>query len=102
MIIKADYAHSWPTTTSEQIWTYMTDRTGIIAVANLPILWLFAGRNNVFLWLTGWDFATFNSFHRWVSRVVTVQVIIHSIGYTYIYLRGQLEFLFGYFQTDEL
>ena len=73
-----------------QIVDIVTDRAGILAVANLPILWLFAGRNDVFLWLTGWNFATYNSFHRWISRVVTVQVIIHSIGYTWIYLHGEL------------
>ena len=69
-----------------QIWEVVTDRAGILAVANMPILWVFAGRNDVLLWLTGWNFATFNSFHRWISRVVTVQVIVHSIGYTKIYL----------------
>ncbi len=67
---------------NQQIWTYVTDRAGFLAVANLPLLWVFAGRNDVFLWFTGWNFATFNVFHRYLARVVTVEAIVHSIGYT--------------------
>ncbi|EXJ84251.1 hypothetical protein A1O3_04918 [Capronia epimyces CBS 606.96] len=65
-----------------QIWRYVADRTGIICYANLPILWMFSGRNNIFLWLTGWSFSTFNIFHRHVARIATVQAIVHSIAYT--------------------
>lgn len=83
----SDRSSSW-TNSSDQIWTYVSDRTGILSVANLPILWLFAGRNDVFLWLTGWNFGTFNMFHRWVARVSTVEAIVHSIAYTYIYAKG--------------
>lgn len=53
-----------------------------MSYANLPILWMFSGRNNVFLWLTGWSFSTFNIFHRHVARVATILAIIHSICYT--------------------
>lgn len=83
----SNFNYSWDRQ-SEQIWTYLTDRAGDLAVANMPIVWLFAGRNDVFLWLTGWDFGAFNMFHRYVARVLTVQVIIHSVGYTVIYLMG--------------
>lgn len=65
-----------------QAWRYISDRTGIICYANLPILWMFSGRNNIFLWLTGWSFSTFNVFHRHVARIATIQAIVHSIGYT--------------------
>lgn len=61
---------------------YIADRTGIICYATLPILWIFSGRNNIFLWLTGWSFSTFNIFHRHVARIATVLAIVHSIGYT--------------------
>lgn len=39
-------------------------------------------RNNVLVWLTGWNFNTYNQFHRWVARIATVEAIIHSVGYT--------------------
>ncbi|ETS81728.1 hypothetical protein PFICI_06730 [Pestalotiopsis fici W106-1] len=61
---------------------YVSDRTGIIAFANFPLIWLFGMRNNVMLWVTGWDFATYNNFHRWIARVSTAQAVIHSVGYT--------------------
>lgn len=46
------------------------------------MIWVFAARNDPFLWLTGWSFATYNRFHRWVARIATVQAVIHSIGYS--------------------
>lgn len=67
---------------SVQIWRYFSDRTGYLSYANLAILWLFAIRNNILLWMTGWSFATFNRFHRWVARVATLQAVLHSVGYT--------------------
>ena len=39
-------------------------------------------RNNVLLWLTGWNFSTFNAFHRWTARVATVEAALHGIAYT--------------------
>ncbi|KIH86530.1 plasma membrane ferric-chelate reductase [Sporothrix brasiliensis 5110] len=74
-------ASSWPTIT-QQLLRYVSDRTGIISWANFPLIWLFGMRNNILLWLTGWDFGTYNNFHRWVARIATVQAIVHSIGYT--------------------
>ncbi|UKZ90577.1 uncharacterized protein TrAFT101_005587 [Trichoderma asperellum] len=68
-----------------QIWRYIADRTGILAFANLPLIWMFSGRNNIFIWLTGWQFSTFNLFHRHIARIATVQAIFHSIGYTAFY-----------------
>ena len=64
----------------------VADRTGIISTIIMPLLILFAGRNNVLQWLTRWDFATFIAFHRWVARVVFILVFIHSIAYTAVYL----------------
>lgn len=52
---------------------------------------MFAGRNNIFIWLTGWNFGTFNIFHRHIARIATVQAIVHSIAYS------ALEANFGYF-----
>ncbi|OHE99961.1 ferric reductase like transmembrane component [Colletotrichum orchidophilum] len=63
------------------VWRYVADRTGIISFANFPIIWLFGMRNNLLMWLTGWDFGTYNNFHRWVARVATLQAVIHSVGY---------------------
>jgi hypothetical protein len=71
-----------------QFWRYISDRTGIISFANFPIIWLFGMRNNVVTYVTGWDFAAFNNFHRWVARVATLQAVIHSVGYTILIVIG--------------
>lgn len=60
-----------------------------MSFANLPLLWLFGGRNNIFLWATGWSFASFNIFHRHVARVATVQAIVHSILYVVIFIQSK-------------
>ena len=75
------YLHSFPKPFT-QAWRYVSDRTGIVSFANFPLIWLFGMRNNVLMWLTGWDFGTYNNFHRWVARVATVEAIVHSVGYT--------------------
>ncbi|XWX02378.1 hypothetical protein V2A60_010415 [Cordyceps javanica] len=75
-------------TIEHQILRYVSDRTGIISWANFPAIWLFGMRNNVALWLTGWDFGTYNNFHRWVARIATVQAVVHSVGYTVLVLRN--------------
>lgn len=80
-------AFSWRTN-GRQLWQYLSDRTGIMSMANMPLMWAFAVRNNVLLWLTGWSFSTYSQFHRWIARVATVQAIIHSVGYTVIELYG--------------
>ncbi|KAJ5151218.1 uncharacterized protein N7482_010470 [Penicillium canariense] len=70
---------------SWQAWQYVSDRTGILSYATLPVLWMFAGRNNIFLWATGWNFQTFNIFHRHVARIGTLLAIVHSVAYTVVY-----------------
>ncbi|OLN92815.1 Ferric/cupric reductase transmembrane component 2-like protein 4 [Colletotrichum chlorophyti] len=69
-----------------QVWRYVSDRTGFISFANFPIIWLFGMRNNLLMWLTGWDFGTYNNFHRWVARVATLQAVVHSVGYVVLIL----------------
>ncbi|TFB00153.1 Ferric reductase transmembrane component 3 [Trichoderma ghanense] len=74
----------WPKV-APQIWRYIADRAGVMAYSNLPLIWMFSGRNNIFIWLTGWQFSTFNLFHRHIARIATLQAIMHSIGYTAFY-----------------
>lgn len=67
---------------------YVADRTGIISFANLPLLWLFAGRNNIFIWATGWSFSTFNIFHRHIAWIATLQAVVHTVAYLILFLAG--------------
>ncbi|PYI02456.1 FRE family ferric-chelate reductase [Aspergillus sclerotiicarbonarius CBS 121057] len=70
----------WPTISS-QILRYAADRTGVLCFANIPLVWLFAGRNNIFTWATGWSFATFNLFHRHIAWIATLQAVFHTLLY---------------------
>lgn len=54
-----------------------------MAVSNIPIIWLFSGRNNILIWLTGWSFQTFNLYHRHIARVTVLLAIGHGSAYTH-------------------
>lgn len=57
------------------------------------MVWVFAARNDPFMWLTGWSFATYNRFHRWVARISVVHAIIHSMAWTvYEFFEGKAYF----------
>lgn len=59
-------------------------------------MWIFAGRNNIFLWATGWDFSTFNTFHRHIGIVATVQAIVHAVACTVEELAGEMPRPYSY------
>ncbi|GKZ35479.1 hypothetical protein AbraIFM66950_006141 [Aspergillus brasiliensis] len=71
-------------TMPQRNWHYSSDRTGILAYACLPFLWLFSGRNNIFLWATNFDILSFSMFHRHIAWACTLLAIVHSIGYSII------------------
>jgi hypothetical protein len=39
-----------------QLARMIADRTGIMSFYNMVIMWLFAGRNDVLIWISGWSF----------------------------------------------
>ncbi|KAE8342670.1 hypothetical protein BDV24DRAFT_150273 [Aspergillus arachidicola] len=80
-------AYGWPQI-SAQLLRYVADRTGILSFANIPLIWLFAGRNNVFIWATGWSFATFNLFHRHIAWIATIQAVVHTLLYLVLFIQN--------------
>ncbi|KAL8815771.1 MAG: hypothetical protein Q9223_005123 [Gallowayella weberi] len=56
-------------------------RTGHLAFVNMMPLMVFAGRNNVLIPLLRVSFDTFNIFHRWISRLVVIEAIAHTIAW---------------------
>ncbi|MCJ1265028.1 hypothetical protein MMC22_004903 [Lobaria immixta] len=83
---KSMQPNSWYPTASGsdgEILSYLTNRFGVLSFANIPLIFLYAGRNNVLLWLTNWSHGTFLLLHRWVAWIATLQAILHSV----IYLR---------------
>lgn len=79
---------------AHQISRVIGDRTGIMASAHLPLIFLFAGRNNIMLTLTNWSYDTMNVYHRWVSRGMYVLVVIHAISFTIAF---KIE---GYYESE--
>lgn len=63
---------------------YLADRSGVLAQAQLVLVYLLSGRNSPVALLTR-DHITFESlmlFHRWIARIVMVQAFIHSLAYS--------------------
>ncbi|QWU87494.1 hypothetical protein CA3LBN_001759 [Candidozyma haemuli] len=53
------------------------NRSGSLATFALPVLILFAGRNNFLQFVTGWQYTRFVVFHRWVARVSFLVLMVH-------------------------
>lgn len=61
----------------------IADRSGVMVLYLIPQLVLFAGRNNFLQWVSGWSFARFNIFHRWIARLSFLLMIVHGIAITF-------------------
>ena len=67
----------------------IADRTGIIGTVQLPLVYLFSTRNNIFGNLTGLSYRSFQMFHKWTSRVVFVLLVLHcSFFLLFVNVRG--------------
>ena len=55
------------------------DRAAILAVSQIPIIVLLSGHNSVVRFVTRCSLATTMLYHRWVSRVVFVQILLHAM-----------------------
>ncbi len=68
--------------------SYVANRVGVLSFVNLALVFLFAGRNNVLLWVTDWSHSTFLLLHRWISYVAIIQAVLHSILWLEIYVNS--------------
>ncbi|KAI0128149.1 hypothetical protein F4776DRAFT_655395 [Hypoxylon sp. NC0597] len=73
-------------TKRDQLLVYIANREGVLSLANLPLLVLYAGRNNFLLSITDWSYSTFVLLHRWIAILCTVEASIHSAMYLHMYL----------------
>ncbi|KAK9374021.1 ferric reductase like transmembrane component-domain-containing protein [Lipomyces chichibuensis] len=76
---------------SHEAWTiqvvrFYANRSGIMATTMIPLLFLFGGRNNIMIAVTGWSHETFNMFHRWIGRMMFFQSLVHGVGFTSYYI----------------
>lgn len=72
-------SHMWLKTQWQQTVGFLMYRTGVLSYAMLPLVILFAGRNNILLWLTSWSHSTYLLLHRWVARLFLLQALLHSV-----------------------
>ena len=78
LFLAADYSRAGGRTVKA-----VGDRAGHLAICQLPIFFLFAGRNNFLIWISGWPYNDFQVFHKWIARVATLEAVIHSACYGY-------------------
>ena len=76
-------------------WEDIGYRTGFIACAQLPLIFLLAGKNNVIGLLVGASYERLNWLHRWTARVLFLTVTIHmgfwfADWYRYDYIKVKL------------
>lgn len=81
-IIGYTYKEGDPTFANYQAGTsrYWGDRSCILASYQLPLLFIFPGRNNFFQYITRWKYSRFVQFHKWLGRIIFMELLIHSFA----------------------
>ncbi|KAL3473503.1 FAD-binding domain-containing protein [Aspergillus californicus] len=64
-------------TKSQWAWEDIGYRTGFITIAQLPLIYLLAGRRNIIGFLAGIGHHRLNWFHRWIARTVWLCATFH-------------------------
>ncbi|KNC99104.1 uncharacterized protein SPPG_06049 [Spizellomyces punctatus DAOM BR117] len=85
--LSAPMPDAWFSDVTGQVVAYLANRVGVLSFANLPLVLLYAGRNNILLWLTNWSHATFLLIHRWIAFICMLQAALHSALYLYAYMK---------------
>ncbi|GAV46458.1 hypothetical protein ZYGR_0A00500 [Zygosaccharomyces rouxii] len=70
---------TWYTSKKAQIARYVGDRSAVLTCFIVIPAFLFAGRDNFLLWLTGWKMSTFYAFHKWLARMAIFSAFVHTI-----------------------
>lgn len=63
--------------TASPAFTQVGNRSGILTTFAMPVLVLFAGRNNFLQAVSGWQYTRFILFHRWIARVTFLLLMVH-------------------------
>ncbi|RCK62338.1 putative ferric reductase transmembrane component [Candida viswanathii] len=61
---------------------YVANRTGTCSTMMMPLVILFAGRNNILQFVTRWNYSVFITFHRHIARMMFAFVMIHAVCFT--------------------
>lgn len=63
----------------------LADRFGLVFIANLPLLYLLAGKNQPLKFLTGRSYESLNIFHRRLGELLCLQAFLHCAGMTFVW-----------------
>lgn len=63
----------------KQIMRYSSDRAGILATVQFPMLCLFATKSNLLIYLTRWSYMKYNVFHRAIAIVTFLLLVVHAV-----------------------
>jgi hypothetical protein len=61
------------------------DRCGLLFMANLPLLYLLAAKNQPIKFLTGHSYEGLNIFHRRVGELMCFEALLHAIGMLFVW-----------------
>ncbi|ETN43145.1 uncharacterized protein HMPREF1541_02303 [Cyphellophora europaea CBS 101466] len=64
-----------------------SDRIGVMAYALIPLSVFLANRESLLSQLSGIPYQSFQFLHRWLGYIITVQSIVHTIGWTIVEAR---------------
>ncbi|KAJ4158032.1 uncharacterized protein LMH87_008579 [Akanthomyces muscarius] len=79
----------WYDTVKAMVTRNVANRLGVLCYANVPLVILYAGRNNFLLWLTNWSHSTFLLLHRWIAFICMMHAVLHSLVYLQIALHTE-------------
>ncbi|CBQ70226.1 related to FRE4-Ferric reductase [Sporisorium reilianum SRZ2] len=75
------------TSKRDQICRHLADRTGVLGVAQLPLLVLMASKRTPVAIVSGLGMNNLILYHRWISRWFWAHITIHAGAYTAVYIR---------------
>ena len=65
---------------------YLSDRSATLAMGQLPLVILMSGKNSPIALISGLEMNDLMLYHRWLARMVWLQMNVHSFGYVMIAL----------------
>ncbi|KAF2169489.1 hypothetical protein M409DRAFT_36173 [Zasmidium cellare ATCC 36951] len=65
-------------TASYRFLSHMANRAGILSFANLTLMMLCCGRNNLAVRFTKWSYSTMLLYHRWIAHVCIFEALVHG------------------------
>lgn len=80
---------TWYETVQATLMRSVAKRLGVLSYANVPLVILYAGRNNFLLWVTNWSHSTFLLLHRWAAFICMLHAVLHSLIFLEIALHSE-------------